>query len=405
MRPIFVSSHSQYNIYPRKIHNVTLYYVRFWNESEKRWFKTRSTGVPADGKKQRQLEAVAVALELLKKIQYTGNTADGKFIDFISSFWLPDSEYLKSKESVNGKSLSRLYVLQNSNAIRLHVKPYKPFQNIRISELTASAIERWKVWAVKQGFGSRSINFAFQAMSVPVRWLYAHGEVPSDPFSAVHKVKDTPKEKGVLSRAEVRKLYSIHDSDLRIDCLVKLAVLTGMRRGELRGLRWGDIDEKERLIHVQNNFQDMEGSKDCKCGSARYVILPSVIVPLLHEVKSFSNCTQSDDFVFYSLSNPRNEPVSAEVIKTGFVRLLSEAGISRTEQKERNITLHGMRHTFITLARYAGLPDAEVMTLAGHKSVSMMQHYTHAAQVIDFKEAGKKLAAAEGLTEAAGGNA
>jgi integrase len=119
-------------------------------------------------------------------------------------------------------------------------------------------------------------------------------------------------------------------------------------------------------------------------------------------VKSFSNCTRSDDFVFYSLSNPRNEPVSAEVIKTGFIRLLSEAGISRTEQKERNITLHGMRHTFITLARYAGLPDAEVMALAGHKSVTMMQHYTHAAQIIDFKEAGKKLEQAEGLTAAGG---
>jgi integrase len=403
MRPIFISSHSQYGLIKRQLKDGSQwYYVRFWNETEKRWFKTRATGVPADGKRQRLTQADAVAKELLQTVQYTGNTADGNFIEFISSFWLPDSEYLKAKESVNGKPFSALYVLQNGNAIRLHVMPYKPFRNIRISELTASVIERWKVWAIKQGIGSRSINFAFQAMSVPIRWLYAHGELAADPFRAVHKVKDVPKEKGVLSRTEVQKLFTTHDSDMRIDCLVKLAVLTGMRRGELRGLRWKDIDEEERLIHVQNNFQDMEGSKDCKCGSARYVVLPSVIVPLLHEVKSFSNCTLPDDFVFYSLSNPRNEPVSAEVIKTGFTRLLSEAGISRTEQKERNITLHGMRHTFITLARYAGLPDAEVMALAGHKSVTMMQHYTHAAQIIDFKEAGRKLAVAEGLTAAGG---
>jgi hypothetical protein len=45
----------------------------------------------------------AVAKELLQTVQYTGNTADGNFIEFISSFWLPDSEYLKAKESVNGK--------------------------------------------------------------------------------------------------------------------------------------------------------------------------------------------------------------------------------------------------------------------------------------------------------------
>lgn len=397
MRPIFVSSHAQFNIYPRKVHNSVFYYVRFWNESEKRWFKTRSTGVVVDGKKQRKAEAIAVAQELLKTIQYTGTTADGKFIDFLTSFWLPDSEYLKAKESVNGTPLSVLYIQQNKDSIRRHVQTYKPFQNIRVSELTPSAIERWKVWSIKQGVGSRTINFAYQAMSVPVRWLYAHGELSTEPFRAVHKVKDVPKEKGVLTREEVQNLFSIHDPDIRIDCLVKLAVLTGMRRGELRGLRWEDIDEKERLIHVQNNFQDLEGSKGCKCGSARYVVLPFVIIPLFHEVRKFSNFTEPEDFVFYSASKSPDEPVSGEVIKTGFVRILAEAGISQTEQKERNITLHGMRHTFITLARYAGLPDAEVMALAGHKSIAMMQHYTHAGQVMDFADAGKKLEQAEGL--------
>jgi hypothetical protein len=39
----------------------------------------------------------------------------------------------------------------------------------------------------------------------------------------------------------------------------------------------------------------------------------------------------------------------------------------------------------------AGLPDITVQALAGHKSAEMMNHYSHAAQVIDFSEARKKL--------------
>jgi hypothetical protein len=142
MRPIFISSHAPYNIYIQHIHNRSLYYVRFWNETEKRWFKTRSTGVPADGKRQRILQADAVAKELLNTIQYTGNMADKNFIDYITLFWSSNSEYLKAKESSNGKPLSSLYILQNEAAIKRHVRPYKPLQNLHVSELTASIIER-----------------------------------------------------------------------------------------------------------------------------------------------------------------------------------------------------------------------------------------------------------------------
>jgi integrase len=60
-------------------------------------------------------------------------------------------------------------------------------------------------------------------------------------------------------------------------------------------------------------------------------------------------------------------------------------------QEERNLTLHGMRHEFVTLARLAGVTDMEVQALAGHKDARMMAQYSHANQVIDFTETKKKL--------------
>ena len=67
------------------------------------------------------------------------------------------------------------------------------------------------------------------------------------------------------------------------------------------------------------------------------------------------------------------------------------------EQKRRNLSFHCTRHTFITLGRLAGISDLEIQALAGHKSASMMENYSHAAQVLDFATAREKLEKAVGL--------
>jgi len=57
-----------------------------------------------------------------------------------------------------------------------------------------------------------------------------------------------------------------------------------------------------------------------------------------------------------------------------------------SEQKKRNLTFHSLRHSFITLGRSSGvLTDLEIQAVAGHSSRRMMEHYTHAAKVIDFR--------------------
>jgi integrase len=155
-------------------------------------------------------------------------------------------------------------------------------------------------------------------------------------------------------------------------------------------MRWKDIDEDEGIIHIVNNYVDSEGDKECKRGSNRDVLLPSAIKEDLAHLRENSPHPFPDDYVMFNLDN-RKVPCSVEVPRLGFVRMLEAIGITKEQQKERNLTFHGMRHTFVTLARMAGLPDITVQALAGHKSAEMMNRYSHANQVIDFNEARKKL--------------
>lgn len=75
-------------------------------------------------------------------------------------------------------------------------------------------------------------------------------------------------------------------------------------------------------------------------------------------------------------------------------RELNASGINKAEQKRRNLTFHSLRHSFVTLGRLAGITDLEIQALVGHKDASMMNHYSHASQVLDFNSARAKLESA-----------
>jgi len=52
-------------------------------------------------------------------------------------------------------------------------------------------------------------------------------------------------------------------------------------------------------------------------------------------------------------------------------------GISAAKQKERNLTFHSLRHSFITLGRSDGISDLDIQAVAGHSTRRMMEHYSH----------------------------
>jgi hypothetical protein len=81
------------------------------------------------------------------------------------------------------------------------------------------------------------------------------------------------------------------------------------------------------------------------------------------------------------------KPFGEKFFRDAFSRELEAIGISQTERKERNLSMHSLRHSFITLGRAAGISDLEIMALDGHKTLAQEKRYTHAWQVLDFNKA------------------
>jgi integrase/recombinase XerD len=78
-------------------------------------------------------------------------------------------------------------------------------------------------------------------------------------------------------------------------------------------------------------------------------------------------------------------PVKDDFPNKALVWALEQIGITREEQRARNITPHSLRHSYITLARLSGIDDLTVRTLAGHRDIGMTDRYTHVAQDMDYE--------------------
>jgi len=364
-----------------------VWYAKFWDIDTERYVASKSTGIVFAGRRGGRDTAAKVAEGMLAEVR---RSADPLFLDFVTSFWADDSGYVKQKRIADKRPLSVEYIRNNQAAIRLHVAPYEHFKGLRLSKLRAGIVNDWKVWALEEGTGARTVNATLQAIRVAVRHAVERGDLPADPLAAVKKATEAPRERGVLLPSEVEALIGTPEADPRVKAAVLLAALGGLRRGEVRGLLWGDINEAEGILHIAHNYIDEEGVKGCKWGSSRRVALPSAIAAALFEVHKVSPASGPDDFVLFDVNRP-DRPISETVLKRGFRRMLRSIGLDESSRASRNITFHGLRHSFVTLARSSGLSDVTVQALAGHKSARMMERYTHAAEIIDFQDARAKL--------------
>jgi integrase len=392
MRPN--KSRKPFTLYRKETQTGPVWYARFWDETTRRYAVTRSTSIPVEGKKQRRYEAEQAAREILPTIRFTPPAPEKSFVQYVADFWLPDSVYVEERALVKKQPLSVEYVTMNHENVRRHMEPFSGFQGVTLQCLTAGVIRDWMTWAVANGRTGRSVNTTLQAMRIAVRYAVAREELPKDPFRNIKNVTENSREKGILSPSEVSRLIQSPAHDPYNRLAVLLGIFCGLRRGEVRGLQWGDIENG--IINIRHNYLENEGLKTPKCGSVRMVPVPQSVQLGLDIICNLSGSPQPNDFVLHNPVNP-DKPFSPKYFQRALANELRAIGIQEDEQKQRNLTFHGLRHTFVTLGRLAGITDLEIQALAGHKSGAMMERYSHAGQVLDFVTAREKLEKAVGI--------
>lgn len=152
--------------------------------------------------------------------------------------------------------------------------------------------------------------------------------------------------------------------------LFAVAVFTGMRAGELAGLRWDDVDMLNRRLCVQRSFDNPTKSENI-----RHIPILDPLIPILQSWRE----RRINHLVFTSNAGTMLRE-SARIYQEIFKRVLRQAGFPKVikEGKERDyIKFHDLRHTFASHWMMKGGDIYRLQKIMGHQSIEMTQRYSH----------------------------
>jgi Site-specific recombinase XerD len=213
------------------------------------------------------------------------------------------------------------------------------------------------------------------ALNVAIKW----GLIHRNPATLVNPPRQEKKEMKVFT-PEQAKTFLDSIKGHRLEALFWVALTMGLRRGEILGLYWSDIDLDAGTLRVNQALQRVNGklllSEPKTEKSRRALPLPSLLVPILRTHRSrqleerlrAGEHWQQTDFVFTSQVGT---PIEPRNLNRTFDALLKNAKMPR-------IRFHDCRHTAATLLLSKGVSPRTIMEILGHSQISLtMNTYSH----------------------------
>ena len=258
---------------------------------------------------------------------------------------------------------------------------------VKLSEINAFLVERWRTARLKAGTSPSTVNRDLSALRGALSRAVDWGLLKEHPLRRVKAAKidtrgvvrylDAEEEERLLKaltarddrrRAEresanrwrAERSYQLWPafgtfSD-HMTPLVRLALHTGLRRGELFGLRWRDVDLVAARLTVRG--------EEAKSGLTRHVPLNATALDALTTWQKASS-SEPEAFVF-----PGDEGAALTDVKRAWGQLVKAAKIS-------DFRFHDLRHTFASKLVMAGVDLYVVQGLLGHADPKMTMRYAH----------------------------
>lgn len=228
--------------------------------------------------------------------------------------------------------------------------------------------ERRDPQAVRLGRAPGTISNAItplrEMLGHAVEWEY----LIANPAAGVRRPRVERTEMRFLEPAAVRAFLEKAKPEWRT--LFLCAVTTGMRRGELVALRWGDVDWQSGRIWVRRNANRHGDFQEPKSrGSVRAIAMPASLVSALRLHRMASLFKGEDDLIFSTAKGTLLD--GHNVVEREFKPTLRRAGLA-------TIRFHDLRHTFASLLIAQGAHPKLISEQLGHASVQItLDRYGH----------------------------
>ena len=326
------------------------------------------------GKTQAEVkEKLQKALAQAKKIDFAKT---GKYtVTMWMNEWFENVAKIKVRPSSHQTYRGYIdhHIAPNIGNIPLEKLTTMDLQKLYRKLLNKGRVDRVEAKQQPKGLSAKTVRNINQVISSAMDFAVAQKIIPENPCKAValpkveHKeMKTIPIEQlqAFLQEAKATGVYEMY--------YIELA--TGLRRGELLGLKWTDIDWNNGIIKVRRQVARVDGQiveAPLKTkNSYRAVTISQQAIEVLKQQKEKT----TDEYVFPS---PNGGPISPDSVNNMLKRVLARAGIPK-------VRFHDLRHTFATIALQNGVDIKTVSGMLGHFSAGFTldtyAHVTTAAQ-------------------------
>lgn len=271
--------------------------------------------------------------------------------------------------------------------IRRHILPM--LGAVPLGALTAQQVQRLlnDLAAETDGEGDpryagRTVAQVRGVLHTALRQAAAWELIPRNPVAATERPRvEEPPPPRVLDREEARAFLAAAAGE-RLGALLVVGLVLGLRRGELLGLRWQDVDLAGGRLTVAEQRRHRTGRGMVparpKANSGRTILLPAVVTTALadHQQRQAAEraaagkAWQEHGLVFCSTLGT---PLWGSQVYTVLRRTLTAATLPHT-------TLHALRHSAASLLTALGVDSATIMQILGHRQMSMLQRYSHSLE-------------------------
>jgi len=297
--------------------------------------------------------------------------ADNLKVEEYLDRWLADSV----SDTVKATTFERY-----EQIVRLHLKP--AFGRVKLKALSPAHVRGLYREKLEAGSSARTVRYIHTTLHKALKQAVMDGLIPRNVTEAVKPPRPSREEMHPLTPEQAKHLLEVaHDTGDRLEALYVLAIHTGLRQGELLGLKWDDVDLDEGSLQVRRTLSITKNgavfTSPKTTGSRRSVkltqrateALRSHLKRQLEEIDRVGSLWTENGLIFASETG---EPLDRRTITT----LKFKPLLKRAELPE--IRFDDLRHTCATLLLTRNVNPKIVSEMLGHSTIAItLDTYSH----------------------------
>jgi integrase len=211
------------------------------------------------------------------------------------------------------------------------------------------------------------------ALKVVLKEAFYRGDIEYDPTAGIGNIRVERKKPGIFSLVELRRLFNPDDhpfEDERQRIAFLLAADTGMGRGEILAVQWGDVNLSSYIIIIQRAWKGKELGLP-KANRSRIVPMTNRLYAALRSYFKDILTIRDENFI---ICWDDGAPISKPTINVWFNKAMKRMGI---DKKTRSLSPHSFRHSIVTHLTQARVPLEVIQAMIGHVDEKTTAGYTH----------------------------